>query len=197
MYNGIINMESKEGIVKKFKEIIKDVEERITEDNKEEINKKLDILKKLTNDIESATSTDELNNVMGNFLKKNKRFTIEIADVHFTLFTTEDGEDENRLMDSEFADSLMNLSISYAKNFLSHLEKYEVSLGVTEEENLTEIGTMEKTMIIKDGDNIMALDKLLEVYAKAFKYAVKELARKKFEKKKKLLEEDAKNNLKI
>lgn len=194
MFNGILNLDNKESIIKEFSNMVESVEKEITDENREAVNKKLDVMKQLIEDIKKATTANDLNVVMDKFIKENPSFSIQVGNIGFTLATDKD----DVLADSEFTESLVGLSVAYAKNFLDHLQAHEISIGNSKRQNVAEFGKEEDVLLVMDGEHIYSLDTLLEAYTNAFKYAVESRVKKKLEfNKMKLKAQEAKNNLKI
>ena len=157
-----LNMGHKGTMLKCFKDMIAEIEIKGGDQEK------LEKIKALYKNIESATNETELKKAIKEFVEKSGEMEIKTDKTGFKIITK---LQDRELVRTDFIDSLPQLARVYAENFIEHVLNFDVVGGVAVGGNL--LGEeLERTLMLKDGENIIPLDKLLDTFTEIFKRAV-------------------------
>lgn len=159
-----LNFGHKKTMLGAFKDMIAELEAQGGEEAKE----KIETLKKLYRAIEGASNELELKQAVQQFVDKTSEFEVNTASVGFKIIKD---VHERKIVKTEFIDSLALLSETYAENFIDHIMSFDVGCGVAVGGDL-KANEIQRELMIKDGENIIPLEKLLDVFTKQFKNSV-------------------------
>ncbi|MEG1286980.1 MAG: hypothetical protein RSD13_02870 [Clostridium sp.] len=184
-----LNFGHKTTMLGAFKDMIAELETRGGEEAKE----KVETLKKLYRAIEGASNEAELKQAIGEFVEKTSEFEIMTENIGFKIIK---GPGRRKVKKSEFIDSVALLSETYAENFMEHIVSFDdVKCGLAVGGNLAG-EEVQRTLMIQDGENILSLETLLEVFTTQFRDKVMETMVRASNSKMDRLREQS-NNLKI
>lgn len=159
-----LNFGHKRTMLGAFKDMIAELEAQGGEEAKE----KIETLKKLYRAIEGASNELELKQAVQQFVDKTSEFEVTTASVGFKIIKD---VHERKIEKTEFIDSLDLLSETYAENFIQHIMAFDVGCGVAVGGDL-KANEIQRELMIKDGDNIIPMEKLLDVFTGQFKNRV-------------------------